>query len=93
MKGRWSFKSLDDGAFRFVRPSGQAFESPAPTSTGWAELVATHESADIRITPSTAVTRWTGEALDLDLAVETLMQRREKNVSAETQAFPASGVS
>ncbi len=92
-EGQVAVQSLDDGAFRFVRPSGEAFESAAPPSTGWAELVATNESADIRVTPSTAVAHWTGEALDLDLAVETLMQRREKNVSAETQAFPASGVS
>jgi hypothetical protein len=51
-------------------------------------LVAAHENAAIRITPSTAVTRWTGEALDLDLAVGWLMrnEERKKSVSAETSA-------
>jgi len=38
------------------------------------------------ITPTTAITRWTGEALDLGLAVEVLMQRRAKSVPAETSA-------
>jgi hypothetical protein len=49
-------------------------------------MIATHESADLRITSSTAVTRWTGEALDLDLAVGWLMQKAlsTKSVSAET---------
>jgi hypothetical protein len=53
-----------------------------PPSAEWQDLVAGHE--DFGITPATAVTRWTGEALDLDLAVDVLMQRRKKNVSAET---------
>jgi hypothetical protein len=83
-EGGIEIHALDDGAFRFVRAGGQSFDSPAPPSTEWIELVAAHASAELRITPTTAVTRWTGEALDLGLAVETLMQRREKSVSAET---------
>jgi hypothetical protein len=47
-------------------------------------IVIAHESARLPITPATAVTRWTGEALDLDLAVDSLMKRRQKSVSAET---------
>jgi hypothetical protein len=52
----------------------------------WATLVAAQEAAAIRITSATAVTRWTGETLDLDLAVGWLMQMeaRRKDVSAET---------
>jgi len=79
-EGQVVVQTLDDGAFRFVKPSGESFDSPAPRPTDWTKLVAT----DIRITPATAVTRWTGEALDLDLAIGTLMQKREKSVSAET---------
>ena len=77
---------LDDGAFRFLRLGGKTFDCPAPPASDWSELAAYHESAGIRITRSTAVTHWTGEALDLDLAVETLLQQRrtEKNVSAES---------
>ncbi len=83
-EGQIEIRTLDDGAYRFVKPNGQAFDSPVPPAADWAELVATHASADIRITPATAITRWAGEAVDLGLAVECLMQRREKHVSAET---------
>jgi hypothetical protein len=85
-EGQVEIQTLDDGAFRFVRPDGQMFDSPAPRPTDWRELVAAQARTDIRITPSTAVTRWTGEALDLGLAVDGLMQRTrpEKSVSAET---------
>jgi hypothetical protein len=85
-EGQVGIRILDDGAFRFVKPNGQAFDSPLPPAADWTELVATQASADIRITPTTAVTRWTGEAPDLGLAIEALMQRRGKNVSAETRS-------
>jgi hypothetical protein len=79
---------LDDGAFGFIRPDGKTFESPAPQSTDWAELVALQEDQGIRVTAATAVTRWTGEALDADLALDWLMQnaQRAKNVPAGTSA-------
>jgi hypothetical protein len=85
-EGQVVVQTLDDGAFRFVKPSGESLDSPAPQTTGWTELVATHESDAICITPSTAITHWTGEALDMGLAVECLMQTAisAKNVSAET---------
>ena len=85
-EGQVAIQTLDDGAFRFVRPDGRAFDSPMPAPKDWTAMVATHDVAAIHITPSTAVTRWTGEALDLDLAVGWLMQKEahEKNVSAET---------
>jgi hypothetical protein len=87
-EGQVVLQTLDDGAFRFVRPNGECFESPVPTPAGWAELVAEHEASEIRILPATAVTRWTGEALDLALAVDVLIQRsqRAKNAPAETPA-------
>jgi hypothetical protein len=77
---------LDDGAFRFVRPDGQSFESPLPPSQGFDRLLAEHAERQIVIGPQTAVTRWTGEALDLGLAVAGLVQRaaRNGNVSAGT---------
>jgi hypothetical protein len=85
-EGLVEVRMLDDGAFRFVNPSGESFESPVPAPADWTELVAAQDAEDIRITPSTAVTRWTGEALDLDLAVGWLMQKANyaKSVSAET---------
>jgi hypothetical protein len=74
---------LDDGAFRFVRPDGRSFDSPAPPATDWTGLVG---SQQILITPQTAVTRWIGEAFDEAQAVDWLLQRpaRAKNASAET---------
>ena len=85
-EGQVVVQTLDDGAFRFAKPNGESFDSPAPLPSDWTALVATQDEAAIRITPATAVTHWTGEALDLGLAVDCLMQRRrpEKNVSAET---------
>ncbi len=74
---------LDDGAFRFTQPDGNTFESPPPLTTDWRELMA---QQPIRITPQTAITGWTGEELDVDLAVDWLLRHGErvKNVSAET---------
>jgi hypothetical protein len=80
---------LDDGAFRFVRPDGQSFDSPAPGTPrqlDWMQLVAAHQARQIKVTPRTAVTRWQGERLDYGLAVEGLLQRAKRvdNVAAET---------
>jgi hypothetical protein len=85
-EGRVVIQTLDDGALRFVRQDGQSFDSPAPHTTNWAELVALQEVEQIRITPQTAITGWTGETLDYDLAVSLLIQRNasRKGVSAET---------
>jgi hypothetical protein len=87
-EGNVVVQTLDDGEFRFVKPGGESFDSPAPSSSDWTAVVATHESAELRITPSTAVTHWTGEALDLDLAIDWLMRKaiNTRNVSAEMSA-------
>jgi len=77
-EGKVEVQILDDGAFRFVRPDGQTFDSPNPGAKDWNQLVAAHEMRWIRITPNTAVTRWTGEALDYDHAVRRLIQYEER---------------
>ncbi|MGH8221933.1 MAG: DUF222 domain-containing protein, partial [Woeseiaceae bacterium] len=79
-EGQVLIQTLDDGAFRFVRLDGASFDSPKPQTTDW--------KAPIRITPDTAITGWTGEALDCELAVSWLMANatRVKNVSAETSS-------
>ena len=82
-EGLVAIQTLDDGAFWFIKPSGQAFDSPAPPATEWLRLVAAHEARAIVVTPRTAITRWTGEALDLDLGIGTLIQPR-RSASAET---------
>ena len=74
-KGGVVIEALGDGTFRFVKRSGETFESLPPTPVDGNSLIDSHERAGIRISPRTAVTRWTGEALDLGLAVEGLLQR------------------
>ncbi len=69
-EGRVVVQILDDGAFRFIRPDGKSFESPAPRSTDW--------KPPIPITATTAITRWTGEALDYDLTIGCLMERARR---------------
>jgi uncharacterized protein DUF222/HNH endonuclease len=85
-EGQVVVQTLDDGAFRFIRPNGEAFDSAAPPASEYRSIVVAHASAGLRITPTTAITQWMGEALDLDGAVETLLQRRSvgKNVPAGT---------
>jgi hypothetical protein len=88
-EGRVVVRVLDDGAFRFVRPDGQSFESHAPGAArqfDWMQLVAAHQARQIRITASTTITRWQGERLDYELAVDGLLQRvgGVESVSAET---------
>jgi uncharacterized protein DUF222/HNH endonuclease len=94
---------LDDGALRFV-VKGRAFDSPVPTQQAaehrasntsatrgsWAQLVANLGENGITITPDTAVTRWRGERMDYDIAIEVLMARMRRGtmsprVSAETR--------
>lgn len=82
-------QTLDDGAFRFLRPDGRSFESPVPASTresNWTQLVTVHHAEQIHITASTAITGWTGEAFENAQAVNWLLRNagRAKNVSAET---------
>jgi hypothetical protein len=88
-EGRVVVQVLDDGAFRFVRPDGQSFDSPAPTAPrqlDWMQLVAAHQARQIRVTAQTAITRWQGARLDYDIAVDGLLQRakRTEKVSADT---------
>lgn len=85
-EGQVIVQALDDGAFRFIRPDGASFESPLPADDASA-LVTDHAERAIVVTPRTAVTRWTGEALDLGEAVGWLMRNDEqhrKSTSAET---------
>jgi hypothetical protein len=64
---------LDDGALRFVRPNGVAIDSVAPGCTqplgDWAQLPA-----------GTQADRWRGERMDLDLAVDVLIQQSRRGV-------------
>ena len=76
-----------DGTWRFVSASGQVIRTRAPVCTSWKHLLETHADLAIRIDPTTAVTRWTGERMDYGLALESLLsiRRKEPDVSAETR--------
>jgi hypothetical protein len=76
-EGGVQIQTLDDGAFRFVKPNGTAFESGQPPSGNVAALVAAIGHQAIEITAQTAVTQWTGDRLDLDVAVDGLIWRKE----------------
>ena len=90
-EGQVVVQILDDGAFRFTRPDGESFESPTPRTTDWQELVAMHQAEKIRITPTTAITAWTGETLDYSLAAGCLMERAQqaRNVPTGTSLSPS----
>ena len=67
---------LDDGTFRFVRPDGRAFDSPAPSRSEpftWTQLPLRHQQHDLHINRNTAVTRWRGERMDYGLAIDVLL--------------------
>jgi len=85
-EGQVVIQTLNDGAFRFVKPDGQTFDSSVPAGD-WTKLVAKHWKTDIRITANTAVSGWTGELLDYDLAVRWLMElaTRTTRLVAERQ--------
>jgi hypothetical protein len=73
-EGGITVQALDDGAFRFVRPNGRAFDSSAPGSASdWTQLLLQHRDSDIHIGPDTAATRCRGERMDYGLAVEVLL--------------------
>jgi hypothetical protein len=96
---------LNDGALRFVMKDGRSFDSLQPAHIAsessplaedalqgdWAHLFAAHNAMDILITPTTAVTRWTGESMDYGTATDALLYQThhatrfqpESDVSAE----------
>jgi hypothetical protein len=85
---------LDDGALRFVRPNGRAFDPvvqlPAMPMPGapasWSLLAESQAKQGIHIDRGTAATLWRGERMDYGLAIQVLLQKveRARDVSAET---------
>jgi hypothetical protein len=79
---------LDDGAVRFVTPSGKSFDSTLPDRTlplgDWHQLIDQHEEQGLQIDRRTAATRWDGGACVYSWAVEALLRRWRD--SKDTQA-------
>jgi hypothetical protein len=78
-EGGYRIDILDDGALRFVKPNGRAIDtSDCKQPRGdWTRLTAE---------PHTPLTSWKGDRMDLDLAVDVLLQTaaRAKGVPAGT---------
>ncbi len=51
-EGQVVVQTLDDGAFRFVKPSGESFDSPTPKPTDWADVIAAQAKRSTSISPS-----------------------------------------
>jgi hypothetical protein len=89
-EGGIRIERLDDGAWRFIRRSGDALDSCATGHSrppgDWRQLVAVHEAQGLRIDAQTAATHWRGERMDYGMAIDSLLfrARLEGGVSAET---------
>jgi hypothetical protein len=95
-EGGITIQRLDDGAWRFVKSSGEALHCCAPGYSrllgDWMQLPAAHATRGIHITADTSVTRWRGERMDNSIAIDLLLakverarlQARSGEVSAET---------
>jgi Domain of unknown function (DUF222)/HNH endonuclease len=89
-EGRVVIKRLDDGALRFVKPDGSAFESPRPGPTkparDWRHSPVAQHPAGTTINEKTATTRWRGERMDYGLAIDALLQRAAKRKDAPAES-------
>lgn len=98
-EGRIAIDVLDDGALRFRKPNGESFESIAPEHSrplsNWREIFACNQRRGLSIDARTATTRWTGEAMDYQTALDSLMfrERRAARVSAATSDPSRAGIS
>ena len=81
-EGGITIQRLNDGAWRFVKRSGESLHSCAPGRTGpfgdWTTLVEAHADSGISIDERTAVTRWRGERMDNGLAIYLLLANVER---------------
>jgi Domain of unknown function (DUF222)/HNH endonuclease len=87
-EGRVKIRHLDDGALKFTRPDGDSFESPrsAPLGPGqdWRDTEVTHHPPGTVINENTAATRWRGERMDYDLAIDVLLRKAAKGKAVST---------
>jgi hypothetical protein len=86
-EGPIQIQILDDGAFRFIKPNGESFDSVLAGHIGdWTQLPKQHREQGIVIDKKTADNRWRGEKMDCGLAVGVLLlrEKRARGVTAET---------
>ena len=80
-EGGIRIERLDDGALRFVKRNGDSVDGAAPGFT--------QPPGDWRQLPAGTAARWRGDRMDLDLAVDVLIQqaRRARDVPAGTSSM------
>jgi hypothetical protein len=80
-EGGMRVERLGDGAWRFVRPDGEAYVSTSPGHTqpmqgDWETVARGNAEYDIRIDLQTARTRWRGESMDYGIAIDVLLAKQ-----------------
>jgi hypothetical protein len=84
-EGGVQIKILDDGAFRFVKPNGEAYSDCTPMFGRQEELLSILPVTSRRslVTPA----QWSGDKIDYGLAVQLLCQRETKGGSVPAGTF------
>ena len=82
-EGGVRIERLDDGAWRFIRPDGEAFVSMSPGHTkpmhgDWQSMQRDNEEHDVHVDAHTARTRWRGETMDYGIAIDVLLSRQRR---------------
>lgn len=88
-EGGVRIERLDDGAWRFILPSGERRDTCARGHTlpmgDWRNLVAAHARGGLHIDARTGASRWCGERMDSSIAIDALLFRQPR------RAAPPSG--
>jgi hypothetical protein len=78
--GEIVIEATHEGAWRFLNQAGHpykgAYRSDAPVYAA-DDLRSVHDEWNLEITPRTAATRWEGERMDYDLALDILLGQRD----------------
>ena len=78
-EGGFGIQVLDDGALRFLRPDRQRIASAGSNEDeiygDWRELEDEHGRLGLHIDSRTGVSRWLGERMDYNVAIEALLRR------------------
>jgi len=71
-EGGWNVQVLDDGAFRFLNPNGEALDTSISANAG-------SDVSRVTCHGSRFPARWRGDRMDYDLAVQILCQREDSS--------------
>lgn len=81
-EGGLKVERCHDGAWRFIKPDGEAIEGCAPghtlSLTHWTAVTKQNAECGLSIDARTAATRWKGERMDYGIAIDSLLYRTRK---------------